>query len=241
MRFVGKLLLVVFLFLFFLAWRFPYDTLVERSVRNLESNTGVQLSYTPVSAGPMGVKVRDVKVTLPSGANLIFNSTRFFPIRGGVKAELIQEEGEAELSLANGVVTVEMANVVVDTNNSEIGTTRLTGDLSYSLAEHDGKGHLRMVVKEFAALPVDGALELGSSFVIRNLGSPDANSDISAQLKLVSQDGTFSADGPVTLKPQPGGSPFISGNLRFDHPLGPGTLILGGRWNDLQMRVVPNS
>lgn len=238
MRFIGRAILALCLFLGFLVWRFPYDALVERSVRNLEASTGAHLSYTPVSAGPFGVKFSEVKLTLPSGATLNFTSTRFYPIWGGIKAQLRQEDGEAELSLAEGVATIKLTNVLVDTHSSVIGVTRLTGDLTYLLSSRDGKGHLRMVVKEFAALPVEGPLELGSSFTLQNLGRGD-QTQVQAQLNLVSQDGTFTADGQVALDAQPDGSPFINGQLRFDHPLRRGILILGGRWDDLQTQVVP--
>ena len=243
MKLIGKVLLTAALFLVFLIWRFPYDTLVERSVRILQTGTGAHIRYTPVSAGPLGVKVRDLKLQLPSGAKFQCNSARFFPTRNGIRAQLYQENGEAFAVVTPRNLSVELNNLEVQTGNEELGLARLTGDLQFQLQERVGKGKLRLVAPEFSApLPnVDPPLEVGSTFNIKNLGTPEQpRSQIAAQVKLVNESNTFTADGPLQLEtPAGGGSPLISGNLRFDHPISRGTLRLGGRWNDLKTEVIP--
>ncbi len=51
MRFLKYLVAGVALYVLFLIWRFPYQTLVERSIARVEQATGAKVVYTPVRAG----------------------------------------------------------------------------------------------------------------------------------------------------------------------------------------------
>lgn len=243
MRVLLNIVLGLGLFLFFLVLRLPYDTMVERSVRELEASTEVSLSYTPVSAGPTGVRLSELRLKMPSGARLAFTRARLFPTRAGLRAELFQEGGSAKLRLNRRDLKVTLASVEVETNNQYLGTCRLTGDFSYDIRDRFGKGSLGLVSPNFnAPIPVsDAPLEVGSSFVIKNVGTPEQpRSSITAQINLVSRDNTFSADGPITLEAQvAGGKPTISGNLRFEAPTGRGTLRLGGDWEQPKIDILP--
>ena len=97
MRVLLKIGAFAVLFVLFLIWRFPYDSLVERAVRKAEDATGATILYTPSSAGPFGVKVKDLTVRLASGASLKFDSARIFPTSDGLSATAYQGDSEMEV------------------------------------------------------------------------------------------------------------------------------------------------
>lgn len=243
MRFVGTFLLGLLLYLVFLVVRFPYDTLVERSVRLLEASTGASVIYTPVSAGPLGVQVRDLVLTLASGASLSFSEALIRPTTSGLVARLGQDEGQATARLSHRQLTVTLNDVEVETASEELGLTRLSGDLTYDLRGRQGQGHLRMVVPNFRApLPIpETPLEVGASFNIANAGTQEQpRSRVASDVRLVTQDQKFSADGTVTIESQVTGQRALSGNLRFESPQGRGMLRVGGTWKNPTWAVVPN-
>jgi type II secretion system protein N len=231
------------LFALFLVWRFPYDSLVERAVRQAEKETGATILYTPSSAGPFGVKVKDLNVLLASGASLKFESARIFPTTGGLSATAYQGESEMEVDFDVTNLHVKLDDISVQTGTEMIGTTRATGELTYNVRSREGNGSLRLVIPELGIiLPLpDKSIEIGSTFVIRNVGTPEVpRTGVSTELKLLSGDGSASANGTIAIEGQPPGSPLINGTLRYESPLGRGTLRLSGTWDKPVTKTIPN-
>ena len=220
------------LFFVFLLWRFPYDALVERAVRQAEQATGSTIIYHPASAGPFGVKVKDLTVRLASGASIAFESARLFPTRSGLNATAYQGESEMKVEFDGSLLEVALDNISVQTGNDMIGTTRATGDLSFNVRSREGKGNLRLVIPELGIiLPLpDKSVEMGSTFVIRNVGTAESpRTGVSTELKMLSGDGSASANGTIALEGQPPpASPILNGTLRYESPLGRGTLRISG-------------
>ena len=87
----------------------------------------------------------------------------------------------------------------------------------------------------------DKSIEIGSTFVIRNVGTPEVpRTGVSTELKLLSGDGSASANGTIAIEGQPPGSPLINGTLRYESPLGRGTLRLSGTWDKPVTKTIPN-
>lgn len=244
MKVLVKIVAFVALFALFFVIRFPYDSLVERAVRQAETATGATILYTPGSAGPFGVAVNDLTVRLASGASLQFETARIFPTSSGLKATAYQAENEMYVNFNGTTLDVNLENITVQTGNSMIGTTRVTGDVAFNVRTRDGKGALRLVVPEFGfPLPLpDKSIELGSTFVIRNVGTPEQpRTGVSSELKLVSGDGSASANGTVALEGQPPpNSPLLNGNLRYESPLGRGTIRISGTWDKPSATPISN-
>lgn len=235
MKVLAKIAAFVVLFVVFFAIRFPYDSLVERGVRQAEDATGATIIYTPVSAGPLGVKVKDLSVRLASGASLKFDKARLFPTSNGVHVTAYQGENDMKADFSGTLLEVKLNDITVVTGNEMIGTARATGNLTYQVVTREGKGDLRLVVPELGLIPLPiGSVEMGSTFVIRNVGTPEApRTGVSAELKLLSGDGSASANGTVSLEGQPPpGSPVLSGNLRFESPIKRGSITLSGTWDN---------
>jgi len=242
-KFLIKIGAFCLFFLLFLAWRFPYDSLVERAIRQAEAATGATILYQPVSAGPFGVKVKDLNVRMASGANFVFDTARIFPTRSGLRATAYQGENDMKVSFSGKTLSVGLNDITVQTGNDAIGTTRATGELTYQVRTREGEGSLRLVVPELG-LPIplpDKSVELGSTFVIRNVGTPEIpRTGVSTELKLLTGDGSSSANGTVSLEGQPPPSaPLLNGTLRFDVPTGRGTLRLSGTWDNPITKIIP--
>ncbi len=243
MKALLKIAVFIGLFCLFLLIQFPYDSLVERAVRQAEVATGATILYQPGSAGPFGVKVKDLNVRMASGAFLQFDSARIFPTRTGLRATAYQGENEMKVTFNGTLLEVQLNDITVQTGNDVIGTTRATGDMNYGVLSREGGGSLRLVVPELG-LPIpipDKSVELGSTFVIRNVGTPQApRTGVSTELKLLSGDGSSSANGTVSLEGQPPpSSPLLNGTLRFEVPTGRGTLRLSGTWDKPITNIIP--
>jgi hypothetical protein len=232
------------LFVLFLVWRFPYDSLVERAVRQAEVATGATILYQPSSAGPFGVKVKDLTVRMASGASLKFETARIFPTRQGLQATAYQGDSEMEVEFDVTTLKVKLNDITVQTGSEMIGETRATGELVYGVRTREGEGALRLVIPEMGLiLPLpDRSVEMGSTFVIRNVGTPELpRTGVSTELKLLSGDGSASANGTVALEGQPPpNSPLINGTLRYESPLGRGTLRISGTWDKPVTKTIPN-
>lgn len=240
MKVVGTFLLGLVLYLAFLTWRFPYDALLARKVRQLESSTGASVNYTPVSAWPLRLKVKDLHLSLASGASLQFDSATVWLTTSGLDAELVQDEGKAEIDFGWRRLNVQLDKVECQTGSSQLGLASFTGTLHYNLEQHTGRGDLRMVVPKFQApLPIPEApLELGASFTILNAGTDKRpRSRIPADVHVVSQDQKFSGDGKVVIESRLAGQPTLSGDLRFESPMDKGVLQVGGTWKNPIFRV----
>lgn len=241
MKVLAKIAAFLLCFVLFLVLRFPYDSLVERAVRQAELATGATILYQPSSAGPFGVKVKNLNVRLASGASLQFDSARIFPTRNGLSATAYQGESEMEVGFNGRLLEVELADVTVVTGSDVIGTTRATGQMQYQVRTREGDGSLRLVVPEIGLpLPIsDKQVELGSTFVIKNIGTPELpRTGVSTELKLLSGDGKSSANGTVSLEGQPRPNPpLLNGTLRYETPIARGTLRLSGSWNDPAVNV----
>ena len=133
MKILVKIASFSLLFVAFLLWRFPYDSLVERAIRQAEVATGATILYQPGPAGPFGVKVKDLNVRLRSGASLQFDSARIFPTRKGLRATAYQGENEMKVKFNGSTLDLELSDISVKTGNSMVGTTRVTGSLVYGV------------------------------------------------------------------------------------------------------------
>lgn len=244
MRALIKLGVFFILFLLCLVWKFPYDSLVERAVRQAEVATGATILYQPGNAGPFGVTVKDLTVRLASGASLQFVSARIFPTRSGLRATAYQGDNEMKVDFTGANIKVELNDITVQTGSSMIGVTRATGEVLYGIRTREGKGSLRLVIPELGIpLPLpDKSMELGSTFLIRNVGTPELpRTGISTDLKLLSGDGSASANGTVSLEGQPPPAvPQLNGTLRYESPLGRGTLRISGTWDKPVTQIIPN-
>jgi hypothetical protein len=241
MKILIKMVAFVAIFLLVLLWRFPYDALVEKTVRRAEASTGSTIIYQPVSAGPLGVKVSDLQINMPSGASIRFDSARIFPTREGLRATAYQKENEMKVTVSPSLLTMTLTDIQVETGSEGIGQARATGNLTYGLATREGKGELRLVIPELKLpLPIpDPSMEIGSVYTIRNVGTPQQpRTGVSAEIKLLNKD--IAANGTVSLEGQPPPSrPLINGNLSFDAPTGQGTLQLGGTWDKPSIKMNP--
>jgi hypothetical protein len=238
---IGAFLL---LFVLFLAWRFPYDSLVERAVRQAEAATGATILYQPSSASPFGVKVKNLTVRLASGASLQFETARIFPTRQGLRATAYQGDSEMKVEFDVSTLKVTLDDIAVQTGTSMIGAARATGELVYGVRTREGEGALRLVIPEIGLpLPLsDNSVEMGSTFLIKNVGTPEIpRTAVSTELKILSGDGSASANGKVTLEGQPPpGSPLINGTMRFESPIRRGTLRISGTWDKPSTTIIPN-
>lgn len=241
MKILIKIAVFLGVFLLVLIWRFPYDALVEKSVRQAESSTGATIIYTPVSASPFGVRVSDLQVNMPSGASIRFDSAKIFPTRSGLWATAKQKENEMKVTVSPTTLTLNLTDIQVETGSEGIGQAKATGNLTYGLQSKEGKGELRLVIPELKLpLPIpDPSMEIGSSFTIRNVGTKEQpRTGVSAEVKLLNKD--IAANGTVSLEGQPPPSrPLINGNLSFDAPTGQGTLQLGGSWDKPSIKLNP--
>ncbi|MCA9776092.1 MAG: type II secretion system protein GspN, partial [Candidatus Eremiobacteraeota bacterium] len=152
MRVLLKIGAFAVLFVLFLIWRFPYDSLVERAVRKAEDATGATILYTPSSAGPFGVKVKDLTVRLASGASLKFDSARIFPTSDGLSATAYQGDSEMEVDFNGTNLEVKLNDISVQTGTEMIGTTRATGEMAYNVRSREGNGSLRLVIPELGII-----------------------------------------------------------------------------------------
>lgn len=241
MKILIKIAAFIGIFLVVLIWRFPYDALVEKSVRRAESATGATIIYQPVSAGPLGVRVSDLQINMPSGAALRFDSARIFPTREGLNATAYQKENEMKVTVTPSNLSMTLTNIEVETGSEGIGQARATGTLNYGLTSREGNGELRLVIPELKLpLPIpDPSMEIGSAFTIRNVGTKEQpRTGVSADIKLVNKD--IAANGTISLEGQPPPSrPLLNGNLSFDAPTGQGTLQLGGTWDKPSIKMNP--
>jgi hypothetical protein len=239
MRVLAKIGAFLVIFLVVLILRFPYDTLVEKSVRRAETATGATIIYDPVSAGPLGVKVSNLQITMTSGASIRFDTARLFPTREGLTAKAYQKENEMAVTVTPTSLTMKLTNIEVETGSEGIGKAGATGTLNYGLSSREGNGELRLVIPDLKLpLPVDPSIEIGSAFTIRNVGTPEQpRTGVSVEVKLINKD--ITATGTVSLEGQPPPSrPLLNGNLSYDGTtIGRGNLQLGGTWDKPSIKM----
>ena len=240
MRWATRALLFVILYLAFLAWRFPYEAMVAGSIERFERVSGTRVTYIPRSANLFGVQLDKLKVESPTGPKIEFSSARLRPGLGTLSAYLTQPGGQTQMNVErDGSVSLRMEKIQMESGSKELGTCKVTGDLTYSLRRLEGTGDLRMEVAKFQApLPIpEMGLEVGTKLKYTAKGT---GHEIQAEVHMLG--GTeFSADGNVMLDPQPGQAPSkLSGTLNFKTPLMKrvGTLRLEGTWKKPQWSVV---
>lgn len=246
MRFLKYLVVGIFLYIVFLIWRFPYQTLVERSIARVENATGAKIVYTPGRASIFGVELKDVSVQATSGARMSFVSATLSPGLTGLTARLIQEKGSAQVNLTGSQqLTLSMENIDVETGSQEFGRVRVPkgSTLTYNLKSRDGSGDIRLEVAKFQApLPIpEMALEVGAHLQIApKQSTAGGGSELRADVRLLG--GTeFSANGPILVDSPPGGAPRLSGTLSFKTPLKSGTLRIEGNWPKPQWTIVASN
>lgn len=241
MRILIKIVAFLAIFIVVLILRFPYDALVEKSVRRAESSTGATIIYQPVSAGPLGVRVNDLQINMPSGTAIRFDSATISPTFSGVRVTAKQKDNEMKATVSPSTLDLSLTSITVETGSEGIGEATATGTLHYKMALREGNGELRLVIPELKLpLPIpDPSMEIGSVFTIRNVGTPQQpRTGVSAEVKLLNKD--IAANGTVSLEGQPPPSrPLINGNLSFDAPTGQGTLQLGGTWDKPSIKLNP--
>lgn len=241
MKALLKVAVFLAIFLLVLLWRFPYDALVESSIRRAEAATNATITYQPVSAGPFGVRVSDLQINMPSGASIRFDSAKLFPTTSGARVTALQGENEMKATVSPSTLLLDLKDITVETGSSGIGQARATGDLEFGLATREGKGTLRLVIPELKLpLPVDPAMEIGATYTIRRVGTPQQpRAGVSAEVNLLNKD--ITANGTVSLEGQPAPArPAINGNLNYEHKtLGRGSLQLGGTWDNPSIKTIP--
>lgn len=241
MRVLIKIVVFIAVFLIVLLWRFPYDALMEKSVRRAEVATGATIIYHLVSAGPLGVRVNDLQINMPSGATIRFDSAKIFPSRHGLRATAYQKENEMKVTVTPTNLDLTLQGIRVETGSEGLGAATATGTLNFVLASREGKGELRLVIPELKLpLPISGDIEIGSSYTIRNLGTPQQpRTGVSAEVKLLAD--MITANGTISLEGQPPPSrPLLNGNLSYDaQALGRGTMQLAGSWDKPSIKTSP--
>lgn len=240
MKTIIKIAVFFAVFVLVFIWKFPYDALVENALRRAEVATNATITYQPVSAGPLGVRVSDLHIHMPSGASIRFDSAKLFATTSGARLTALQGENEMKATLSPTTLHLDLKEISVDTGSSGIGQARATGDLEFELASREGKGTLRLVIPELKLpIPVDPAMEVGAAYTIRQVGAANRpRSAVSAEVNLMNKD--ITANGTVSLEGQPGpGRPIINGNLNYEHSLGRGTLQLGGTWDNPSIKTIP--
>lgn len=241
MRIVIKIAAFIAIFLLVLLWRFPYDAMVEKSMRRAEAATGATIIYQPVSAGPLGVRVADLQINMPSGASIRFDSARIFPTRHGLRATAYQKDNEMKVTVSPSSLDLVLTAIRVETGSEGIGAATATGTLNFQMASREGKGELRLVIPQLQLpLPISGDIEIGSSYTIRNLGTAQQpRTGVSAEVKLLAD--TITANGTISLEGQlPPGRPLLNGNLSYDaQALGRGGMQLSGTWDKPSIKTSP--
>ncbi len=235
MRALGTLFLWLVLFAAFLALRFPYQAVFERSVTRMEAATGADLAWQEAQVGPSGVHLRDFSVRMASGAAFQADRARFRPAWKGLSATLIQTRlaGRANAHLQGSTLTLQAEDLQVDSGSRDLGTVRLTGDLVYDLTSREGDGELRMALPDMSGvLPVPvPSLELGAKVAIRPVpGDGPPTNEVTSEISLFGEG--VSGKGRVNLRTSPqGGPPGLNGSLQIDAgPLGTHTVRIGGTW-----------
>lgn len=242
MRVISRIAVFLAVFFVVLVLRFPYDALVEKSVRRAELATGATITYQPLSAGPLGVKVANLQIFLPSGASVAFDRAHIYPTRQGLSAVAYQKENEMKISVTMSTISLILANIDLDTGGAGIGRATVSGDLTYGLSTREGKGQLGLKIPELKLpLPIsDPSMEVGSSFTIRNVGTAqEPRTGVSAEIKLINKD--LTANGTISMQGQaPPAKPLLNGNLSYEHQqFGRGSLQLGGSWDKPTIRALP--
>ncbi|MGI5842618.1 MAG: hypothetical protein ACOX9B_00335 [Candidatus Xenobium sp.] len=243
MRTLGTVMLWLLIFLAFLALRFPYQALFEQAVGRLEASTGADLTWEEAEAGPTGVHLRGFEVQMASGATFQADRARFRPAWKGLSATLGQTRlaGQANAQLQGSRLTLHAEDLQVDTGSRDLGTVKLTGDLTYDLTSREGDGEIRMTLPDLSGvLPIPvPSLEVGAKVVVRPVpgNGPPAN-DVTSEISLFGEG--VSGKGKVNLRTSPGGnSPGLTGVLQIDAgPLGNHTVRVGGTWGRPEWSLV---
>lgn len=244
MRYLRYPLIFLISYLLFLAWRFPYFALVAQSISSFEKATLARVEYTQKSASLWGVQLEKVKVSFPSGVKMEFGSARMRPGFGRLSAFFSQSAagggGQAQLNVEpDGTAVLKMDKIAMESGSQELGSIKVTGDLNYNLLKKEGTGDLRMEIPKFQApLPVPEMLMEAGAKLNYQEKVPKAGHEVRAEVHLLS--GTeFSADGQISVDPQPGLLPGrLGGTLLFKTPLKRGTLRLEGTWKKPQFSIV---
>ena len=226
----------VFLYLVFLIWLFPYQSMVDHTFQRFEDSTGAQITYQTQSAGPTGVQLRDLHLTMPSGIEVTFNSVRLHPTGvGTMRANFSQGGVQSSLQADRHQLHLQLDQVEFQSGTHELGKVRTTGNLTYDLDRKDGGGDLRLEVPKFQGpLPIE-SLELGTNL---NLVDHGQGMEVSAEVhSLGGQE--FTGDGNIRVTPQAGQSGRLSGTLAIRTPsIKKGTLRIEGTWRKPTWSVV---
>lgn len=238
---IGILRALVFVLVFLLGTYlfFPYRTLAERAMHELKTKVQGELSYTISTASFWGVELKDIRYRHPSGGEILFRQgdlSLSWLLDRRAELSLLQseaqevEEGKIDLVLRSEKITINIHKLRVQTGRSDLGILDVKrGTLDYRFASGEGEGELDLHSDSFSVpLPIPPlAVDLSSKFTLQRLAN-GRDHQINNEISLVGADNTFSAQGPVTFVPVPGGTFQMEGELDFSSPMRSGKVQLGG-------------
>lgn len=235
MRTLWTILLWLGLFLAFVALRFPYRAVFERTVTQIEAATGADLAWEEADVGLLGVDLRGFTVRLPSGASFAADRARFRPAWKGLAASFTQTQvaGSASARLEGSNLTMHAEKLQVDTGSRDLQTVGASGDLVYDLDTGQGKGEVRLALPKLSGvlpLPVP-ALEVGAKVALQPVaGTEPRATDVTSDINLFGEG--VSGKGRVNMRSLPGGAPpSLNGSLQIDAgQMGTHVVRVGGTW-----------
>lgn len=234
MRYIGKIALWLAVFLAVFAVRFPYEPVFLSLITNIQAATQAQISWDDVSANILGAKFSGFQVKMPSGFAFSADQATIVPTLKGLRAACTQtaKDGKATALLTGKGLEFAAEKLEIDTGSKDIGTVKMTGNLTYGLNDASIKGEARFVIAELSGIaPVTlKGLEIGSAISTDN---SQKNKDVSVIVNALTVYGQ-GIDGQGTLKfisTKGGSSPSLNGKLDINAVgLGRKTIILGGTW-----------
>ena len=240
MKLLRRTALFLTLYAVFLAWRFPYQAMVARSIDAFARSTNSQITYTPRSASLFGVQLDKLQLESAAGVKIEFGSARLRPGLGTLSVFLTQPNGQAQLNLErDGALNIHLENVQLESGSKEMGLCKVTAErISYNLYQKRGKGDLSIVVPKFLGdipLPPDTPLEIGNTLAFEDKGS---GFEVRSEVRMTGG-ADYEAHGQVMIDPQGRRPGRLSGTLEFSAPRAKrGTLRLEGTWKKPKYVVV---
>lgn len=231
-----RILIFLMVFVTTLILKFPYDRAIADRVARLESRTGLQVDYTPLSASAGGVEWRDVRLTSRSGVQIQFDQAKLKPTWSGMSAYFGQGKGQARLQMGrNGDLSVRTDQLKIDSGSVEFGQMIVSGNITHNLNQRKGEGSVRLELPNHKIpIPVEiPTFEVGSRLFWQDRGQ---GYELRAEVKLTGG-AEMAADGNILMEPQPGQPAKLSGTINFQAKISKGRLTLMGTWKSPQWMV----
>ena len=241
MRYASKIFIWLAVFLAVLAVRFPYEPVFLRLVTKVQETTRAQISWDEINASILGAKFKGFHVSMPSGFAFSADQAEIVPSLKGLKISCTQtaKDGKASALLTKTNVEFTADKLEMETGSKDIGTVKMTGNLTYALSEATVKGEARFVIPDLSGLlPISlKNIEIGT---IISTAAPSGNKSAQTIVNALTLYGEgLSGDGTLNLtSSKDGGSPTISGELNVNAAgLDPKTIKLGGTWAQPQWNL----